>query len=387
MWKKYLSILILFTLSCNPENNGLFQFDPRIIKENEIKLSEIADEIIYIPLDNSFPIGLIYNDIILINNSIYFSTNDNGILVYDKKGKFVCRIGSKGRGPGEYSYCYQITVDDKTETIYNMDQNEIKVYSKFGNFVRKISLQKYGGIVNTFESFNSNLFVSFLLQSGDSKYDWIILDTLGSLIKAKKRSIPLFTSDWLISGETYKYGNQMFYWDHFTDTVFSILPDLNEKPAFIISPGDHRMPRSNFSFEEHEKYLNLKQIFETDHFLLIRYHYLEPALVLIDKKNNESFLTCLEGNDSGFLAWGLSGGIINDLDGGLKYLPNNKFVEKTREYLIGLLNPYQIKIRVASSEFINSTPKYPEKKKELEKLANSLKETDNPVLILVRLKK
>ena len=32
-------------------------------------------------------------------------------------------------------------------------------------------------------------------------------------------------------------------------------------------------------------------------------------------------------------------------------------------------------------------PKYPEKKKELEKLANSLKETDNPVLIIVRLKK
>ena len=48
---------------------------------------------------------------------------------------------------------------------------------------------------------------------------------------------------------------------------------------------------------------------------------------------------------------------------------------------------YQIKVRVASNEFKNSSPKYPEKKKELEKLANSLKETDNPVLMMVRLKK
>ena len=32
-------------------------------------------------------------------------------------------------------------------------------------------------------------------------------------------------------------------------------------------------------------------------------------------------------------------------------------------------------------------PKYPEKKKELEKLANSLKETDNQILMIVRLKK
>jgi len=36
--------------------------------------------------------------------------------------------------------------------------------------------------------------------------------------------------------------------------------------------------------------------------------------------------------------------------------------------------------------FKNSTPKYPEKKKELATLADSLKETDNPVLIMLRLK-
>ncbi len=39
-----------------------------------------------------------------------------------------------------------------------------------------------------------------------------------------------------------------------------------------------------------------------------------------------------------------------------------------------------------SEEFRNSKLVYPEKKKELEKIAYSLKETDNPVLVLVRLK-
>jgi hypothetical protein len=47
----------------------------------------------------------------------------------------------------------------------------------------------------------------------------------------------------------------------------------------------------------------------------------------------------------------------------------------------------QIQSLLTKKEFKNSAPKYPEKKKELEKLANSLKETDNPVLKLVRLKK
>ncbi|HPI69015.1 MAG TPA: hypothetical protein PL003_07320 [Bacteroidales bacterium] len=39
-----------------------------------------------------------------------------------------------------------------------------------------------------------------------------------------------------------------------------------------------------------------------------------------------------------------------------------------------------------SETFKNIQPVYPEKKKEFEKLADSLKETDNPVLVLVRLK-
>ena len=46
----------------------------------------------------------------------------------------------------------------------------------------------------------------------------------------------------------------------------------------------------------------------------------------------------------------------------------------------------QLKAHVASDAFIKSTPKFPGKKKELEELANSLKDTDNPVLIMIKLK-
>ena len=49
--------------------------------------------------------------------------------------------------------------------------------------------------------------------------------------------------------------------------------------------------------------------------------------------------------------------------------------------------PINIKAIVSSDKFNKSVPKYPEKTKELKRLANSLKETDNPVLMLVRLKK
>lgn len=55
--------------------------------------------------------------------------------------------------------------------------------------------------------------------------------------------------------------------------------------------------------------------------------------------------------------------------------------------MISWINPYQLKMHIAGNEFLKSVPKYPEKKKELEKVAASLKETDNPVLMMLRLKK
>ena len=50
------------------------------------------------------------------------------------------------------------------------------------------------------------------------------------------------------------------------------------------------------------------------------------------------------------------------------------------------IDAYIIKEHVASEASKNSNPKFPEKKKELEKLAASLDENDNPVLMLVKLK-
>lgn len=387
MKTKYLLILIILSFSCKSKNEGLFRFDPRSLEENEITLSQIADEITYVQLDNSFPMGLIYDNIIFINSSIYLSSKDNGILIFDRKGKLVRKIGSFGRGPGEYISCVYIAVDDNKGTIYVLDRRNIKVYSKAGNFLRSFSLSKVGGLPEEIGFFNSNLFIPYEIQQEDSKFEWTVLDTLGNIIKSKENSGMPFYCDWGLKGKTYKFEDRLFYWNPFNDTVFSILPDLSYKASFIINPGEHRIPRSTFSFEQHDKYLELKQVFETNRFLVIRYHYLKPALVLIDKDTYGSFLTYLEGPDSGFLAWKLTGGIVNDLDGGLRFLPNDYFTENGHEYMYGLINPYQIKEHIKSDDFKNSVPKYPEKKQDFQTLANSLDETDNPVLMIVRLKR
>lgn len=51
-----------------------------------------------------------------------------------------------------------------------------------------------------------------------------------------------------------------------------------------------------------------------------------------------------------------------------------------------VIQPYELKDFLNLEEVQNYTPQYPEKKKELEELANSLNEDDNPILMLVKMK-
>jgi len=80
------------------------------------------------------------------------------------------------------------------------------------------------------------------------------------------------------------------------------------------------------------------------------------------------------------------GGITNDLDGGMRFQPENYFVENNREYLAGLINPCDIKALVKTDEFKTFVPEYPEKKKAFEDMADRIKETDNQMLVVVKLK-
>ena len=95
----YSLLLGLITFSCSSIDNSLIEINPEKFTENKITLSDIADDIDYIPLDNSTAIGLIYS-YKMTNNSIYLSAKDIGILEFDREGKLVEKIGKPGRGPG-----------------------------------------------------------------------------------------------------------------------------------------------------------------------------------------------------------------------------------------------------------------------------------------------
>lgn len=236
--KIIFSIILLTFFICSCQNSGkeLYKFDPNTLEENEINLSEIADDIIYIPLDDSILISAVYtnNNPQFVNDRIYHYDNNQGILMFSRSGKFLGKIGKKGRGPGEYQWGNTFTVDPGSGSVYVIDQNcHIKVYSQCGIYLRSILLDEYQGSIDVLDFFNNKIFVSFNFQFGDDfKYEWVFLDTLGNIVAKKDRSIPVFKSNYLIGGGTFFNGDKISFWHNFNDTVITFDKNFAYKPIF-----------------------------------------------------------------------------------------------------------------------------------------------------------
>jgi len=392
MKTKSIFYLLFLTVSCIETSESLFIIDPRRFSKNEISLAEIADDITYLPLDNYFHMGEIVR-IQKTEDQIYVKSRDLGLIAFNKEGKNPRLIGSIGRGPGEYLYCISFAVDKTVGRIYILDIDEvIKVYSMEGEFVKNIPLKKYGAFhFSDIEFSDSKLFLFEYITMGHGKFNWIVLDSTGNTLTQKTNSIPTFRSGMGADGGVFRYENKISYWNMYNDTIFSIFPDLVYKPSYIFASGEHRMPMTQIT--DRSPYIIPRKINETNRFLFFEF-FDKPktiteilvGIAIIDKKSKKSFLSHMETERSNF-GFSYHGGIVNNIDGGTKFWPLSYFVENKQEYLLGAVDPYRLKFQVSSKEFRNTVVKFPEKKKKLEILASSLKESDNPVLVIVRLKK
>jgi hypothetical protein len=112
--------------------------------------------------------------------------------------------------------------------------------------------------------------------------------------------------------------------------------------------------------DDFNRYINLSTVLESDSFIILRYFFEKSIMLFVDKSTGQLFKATWNINE---------GGLINDLDGGASFEPKHYFKKEGREYLVGY-----------------TQAKYPDGKEALKSLAENLKETDNTLLTIVRLK-
>ena len=359
----------------------LFVFDPENFKENNVTLSVFADEIQYIPLDNKIPVGLIYK-FEITETSIFLSSKDIGILKFDRTGRNPVRIGSIGNGPGEYIYPMNFAVEPSSGTVCLNDKgNKIKIYTETGKYQKEFTFNNIAGSIDNIGFFNTSIFIYYFMQFGDAENLWLFSDKKGDIISVKKRNIPYFTSNWITGGGSYIFDNCLHYWNPYCDTVFKITTGFKTEPGFLFAVGEHRFPQAPIIPDERlKKMFSLNRLCETEEYRVFSYYYnYRMSLLLVGKSNDKYLLKSWQQSDIP--------GIPNDLDGGLPFEFTGYYKEKDNEYLTGIIYPDKLKAHVKTDAFRKKVVKSPTKRSELIDFADSLNDTDNPIIVLLRMKK
>jgi hypothetical protein len=160
----FLTYLSVCALSINLPAYGQknINLDPKSRSAGDLKLSDIAESIEYIPLEttNKSLIGP-------VTNPQHYVISDNYILIYcplsaqiylfNRKGKFMALVGREGQGPGEYlkNTVSLLSVDEinKTVAIYTSHPQRLLYFNLAGKFIKSVPVNDVdGGLVKYFNN-------------------------------------------------------------------------------------------------------------------------------------------------------------------------------------------------------------------------------------------
>jgi hypothetical protein len=147
MCRKFYCYLFLVSsflfFSCNSETkyNDLLEISVDIKKGASLQLSEITEDITVIELEltDESIINPKPNQMkrIILSDGLVFLAQPEKIFVFDRNGKYIRTIGSKGQGPGEYNRIRNFAIDETNKRLFVNAYYNIICYDLDGNFLKE----------------------------------------------------------------------------------------------------------------------------------------------------------------------------------------------------------------------------------------------------------
>lgn len=346
------------------------------------KLSEIANDISYIPLETNE--NALIERIISLRvegNYIYIATLYN-ILCYSKSGKFLYSLDKYGRGPDEYEFLLDFDVNTNNTILAIPSRKHIVLYKQSDEgftFLKRINIFD-STIKIDFVGKSDNLLVQYANSDGLNKYSRQLIDIDGKVLSSwpnymmYKKTNPNVRVTFAFENTSYKFQDNLFIKLIGNDTIFR----FNEKNTFgsflVFNKKDKKVTpelRANTKyFSEHYKdYIIMEKIFGSARFFYYTYEY-------SGKIHHEIYDQLKE------IRYGVPQDVFlkDDISGGVNFEP-----EYSNDGLLySWIEPLKLKEFVAKDSWGKIKVLHPEKKTALKKLADSLDDFDNPVLIMVK---
>ena len=373
-------------------------------KSTITKLSEIAANVEYIPLQttkNSL-LGEFAVKIVSVYNKIYIKNSGLGgdIMCFDLGGKFLFKLQNLGRGPEEYTSItdFDVSSDNKNLTVMSDVDRKLIVYgiSDFGyTFKSSLSLKEPIPLTISIVPETDYTFLSIEPWNISAPYLSLLISSNGDTIHYKPncyRNRQDRTGAFMRTALLYSSEKLLCFKECFSDTVFYVdIKNKSFKPRIIFDTHGTSVTPEMWGHPERVGNLvtEIFGIFETPRYVF--YNYWENHIKnchLFDKTAktkhnldigtfNETIANIPRDVDKIKLKDDLCGG--PDFNQDIRYLNTNCSNGK----LFSLVDAITLKNYISSEAFKNAKVRDPKKKNELKNLADSINETDNPVLIVV----
>ncbi len=355
-------------------------------------LSEMVDGIEYVKLEyvDGMPVGNVGGIPAFTDDYIVFFDNAQGILQFRRDGSFVRRVGHIGRGPGEYQALCGVYVNPARGTLHTLPMwggNQTHIYDlDSGRFIETLTITDEDG-----EPMGGYDFMSFAPLTDDvlltsqgrgttfrfgpdpaTIYSWRTIDVNTGRIASSRESphyVDVALDYWTVRrSPTWRDSEgRVNVYENLADTIYVVGGDGVVAARVIPDFGSHKIN----SPDPDQPGITVDAALESKRWILFD----------VTPGGGESSTIALDKTTG--LASASPERPINDIDGGPADLTSGD-----PDMWWGWWNAITMLERFTPEHFeqARETVKYPDRLEALQALVASLKEDDNPVIAIAKLK-
>lgn len=376
-----LILLSYFVSSCsqnkleNKEALEIIEISNAFQKRVPINISDISKDCSYIALETTNE-SLIGNNYKIYSDDQYFVViNKKRISLFDRlSGKFIRTIGNSGNGPNEYSNIYSKMPYNEEKRVFYADRNRDRYEYDING--KLLNTRKGPELVYDFVNIDEYTYAAFIDNYlGDEKNKMIIFNETDSIIRIfpNYQSFPFPNSINIIDVNSwfYKLNSQLYFCERFSDTLFNVTPD-SLIPRFVFHKGAYSFPyelRGDINNVYH-KYFFTENIIESLRYIFYAFSYNKMIYTAVhDKKQKNTHVNEHIG--------GSYRGYINNIN---DFVPLELSSINGKGEMTCTIDAFKIK-----QWFQTNSAKFEILPDNIKKL-KSVNESDNPVVVIARLK-
>lgn len=375
---RFIGLIFYFSLvdgNCIAQKILIIPLEQGYLHPEKITTQDFIESFIYIPLETNSECLIGANPRINLTENYIIVTDSRQCFMFDRNsGKFIRQIGHYGRDPEGYNSTQGFYNGySKTFFFLGWNNNLIK-YSTEGKQIGSVPIPNYNNsFTNTFlpEKYtylNENVIVCNILNINGIQNTLLLIFnekgkeimTVPNYYRTKEHKPGISTEE----VNFFQNNGRLFFNEIFNDTIFWLNTSKTE-PYIIYKREKFRVTRENRSLANEKIWI--KDFFEYGKSILFNFY----------GRNYSTYFALFNKETLKLKVCESTGGIMNTTDGFLPFTPQELYQDE----FVGLFQPKDLANWLSGNrEKVKSFPQ------KLQKLL-LIKETDNPIVIISKLKK